>query len=414
MGMREEEIVFPSPEVSRCPYPALARLREVAPVHRVPGRENAEYVITRMEDVRDVLSDPERFSSTAAERRADGSIHAATLDYARDPDRVLALQQADPPAHTVKRRTAFAFFKPGRLAEHEPMIRRVVDELIDDFAAAGEVEFIGQFATPQPARVITNMLGIPEADAELAAAWAAYEGQATRYHDAERQQAIAQSILGMGGYVAAAVTERYEQPGDDMLSDFVHAHVEAQGAFKLGELVADTSNLFIGGIVTTGHMLGWTMRLLLEHPRERDRALADPAQLVRAMEEALRLEAPVPWTSRLALVDTEIGGRPIAAGSIVICHLGSANRDATRFSEPDAFDPGRSELKDHLAFGLRTHFCIGAPLARIEGRLAFTRLFERLPGLRLADHNDFAPIDSLAFRGLERLDLEFEPAFYGG
>ena len=331
------------------------------------------------------------FSSTVAERRPDGTIIAATLDFARS-DIPRPIQQSDPPKHTVKRRLAFEAFKPARLVEYKPMIARIIDELIDDFTADGEVEFVSRFATPLPARVIHNILGIPESDAHLAAAWGAFEGQATRYHTPERQAGMSESIRDMGDYLAGALTDRHENPRDDVLSDLVAAHARERGEFILPELVGDASNLFLGGIVTTSHMLGWTMWMLLDNAAEVQRATADETEMVPAIEESLRLEPPVPWTSRLALTDTEVAG-------VAIPH----------FPDADEFHPDRPELKDHLSFGLRTHFCIGAPLARLEGRMALQRLFQRLADLRLSDRNDYATVDSMAVRGVEELHLEFTP-----
>jgi cytochrome P450 len=358
MSATKEGLLFPSPEVSRCPYPHLQRARAEFPVARVPGRN--EYLVTLHDDVRDVLSRPEVFSSTVAERRPDGTICAATLDYARS-DLPRPIQQSDPPVHTAKRRLAFEFFKPARLPQYEPMIRRVIDDLIDGFIGRGEVEFVSEFATPLPARVIHNVLGLPESDSKYAEVWGSFEGQATRYHDPERQAKIAASIRDMGGYVVQAVTERYEQPRDDVLSEFVAGHVAMRGEFILPEVVGDATNLFLGGIVTTSHMLGWTMWMLLGDPERSRRAVADRAVAVRAIEEALRIEPPVPWTSRLALEDTEIAGVPVPAGAIVICHLGSANHDERHFADPETFKLERENVKDHLSFGLKTHFCIGAP-----------------------------------------------------
>jgi cytochrome P450 len=405
MSTTEEGVVFPSVEVARCPYPHMKRARSEFPVSKVPGRN--EYLVTRHEDVRDVLTRPQEFSSTIAERRPDGYIVAATIEYARS-DAVRPLQQSDPPRHALKRRLAFEYFKPARLPRYEPMITRVIDDLIDGIVANGRMEFVTEFATPLPSRVTHLLLGMPEEDAHLSAQWGAFEGQATRYHAPERQAEIAGSIRGMGEYVVQAITERYEEPRDDVLSEFIAAHVEARGELVIPELVADCTNLFLGGIVTTSHMLGWTMWLLLTHPDYTARAVQDRDLMARAIEESLRLESPVNWTSRLALEDTQVGGVEIPAGAIVICHLGSANRDEEHFENPDEFDPSRGELKEHLAFGYRTHFCIGAPLARMEGRLALPRLFERLPGLRLAEDNDFEPNDSMAFRGLDRLELEWD------
>jgi cytochrome P450 len=255
-----------------------------------------------------------------------------------------------------------------------------------------------------------GVLGFPPGDAAEALRWGDYDGHGNRYLPPERRQNLEDGIRGMVGHVREAVLDRHERPRDDVLSAFVRDRVEADGRLDLPNVVAEVVNFINGGMHTTRDMLGNTTRFLLEHPEQRAAALGDDVLLVRAMEESLRLESTLQWTGRLVLRDAEVAGVPIPAGSILILLLASANRDPDVFSNPDAFDIHRPDLKSHLAFGTHIHSCLGAPFARTEGRLGLRRLFERLPDLRLAASNDFAARDSLNFRGLHELHLEFDAA----
>jgi len=398
-------LVYPSDEVCPHPYEHFAALRQEAPVHKVPGRD--EYLVSRHADIVEVMRQPELFSNLVFIIE-DGVSRVARLEDVR-PDRVGPIFSSDPPAHTKKRRIAFEYVKPGRLRAYEPVIHAIVDELIDAFAPRGTVEFVQELAVPLPTRAIMAVLGFPPEDAEKTLAWGDYDGHGNRYLPPERRKNVEGGIRAMVAHVRDAVLDRYAQPRDDMLSDFVRARVAADGGeLDLPNVVAETVNFINGGMHTTRDMLGNTMRFLLDHPDQRALALSDPALLVKAIEESLRLESTLQWTGRLVVRDTEVGGTQIPAGSVLILLLASANRDAAVFDEPDAFDLCRPQLKAHLAFGTHIHSCLGAPLARAEGRIAFERLFARLPNLRLASGNDFAPRDSFNFRGLQALHLEFD------
>jgi cytochrome P450 len=396
-------LVYPAPDVCRFPYPAFARLREDAPVHRVPGR--AEYLVSRHADIVHVMRQPEVFSNLVFVIE-DGAVRAARLEDVR-PDRVGPIFSSDPPAHTRKRTLGFEYFKPGRLPGYEPLMVAIADELIDAFADASEVEFVSAFAMPFPTRVVMGILGFPAEDSREALRWGSYDGHGNRYLPPERRENMEDGIRAMVEHVRSAVTDRHAVPRDDVLSAFVRDRVEADGRLDLPNVTAEVVNFINGGMHTTRDMLGNTLRFLLEDPERHARAVADPRAIVKAIDESLRLESTLQWTGRLALVDTEVDGTPIPAGSIVILLLASANRDCRAFRRPDEFDLDRPDLKSHLAFGTHIHSCLGAPLARVEGRVAFERLLARLPGLRLAEHNDFAPRASLNFRGLETLRLAF-------
>ena len=403
--MDAAEIVYPSPAVCRCPYAAFALLREHDPVHKVPGRE--EYVVSRHEDIASVMRRPETFSNLVFVIE-DGAVRSATLEDAARNDRVGPIFSSDPPSHTRKRRIAFEYFKPGRLAAYEPLIRAVAHELIDRFAARGEAELVSEFAIPFPTRVIMGILGFPAQDASRALEWGDYDGHGNRYLPRERLSGLEQGIRSMVSYVREGVLERHARPRDDVLSAFVRDRVELDGGFDLANIVAEAVNFINGGMHTTRDMLGNTLRFLLEDEARAARALADPRALVRAIEESLRLESTLQWTGRLALTDARIGDTHIPAGCVVILPLASANRDGAVFDDPERFDADRPQLKSHLAFGTHIHSCLGAPLARLEGRVALERLFARLPEMRLAAGTDVRPRETLQFRGPSALHVVFE------
>jgi cytochrome P450 len=196
-----------------------------------------------------------------------------------------------------------------------------------------------------------------------------------------------------------------------VLTAFVQSHVERNGE-ELGLQHAryDTFSVMLGAAGTSSHMLGNIMLLLLQNPDQMAKARGNRALLANAIEETLRLESPVQWNVRLVRADTEIDGVPVPAGALVLLLFGAGNRDADRFEDPDRFDVERANSKLHLAFGNGLHFCLGAPLARLEAEIAFERLFARLKNIRLAGPESYERLESLAFRGLESLELEFTPA----
>ncbi len=404
------EIVYPSPAVAPCPYATLATLRADAPIHKVEG--SGDYLVSRREDILHVLRHPEQFSNVSYVLE-DGMTRAATLDdlAARTETSVSTFQSSDEPAHKWKRKLASAHFRPGQVRTYEPIIRATVDELIDGFIGDGEVEFISRFARPLGARATMLIMGLPVEDADYAEAWSLYEGQATRYHDDARRELIAEQVRQMHSYIGKAIDERYREPRGDVLSTFVAAHVDAHGPeLGLEHARYDAFSVMLGGVSTSSHMLGNAMLLLLQNPDQLALVRDDHSLIGPALEEALRVESPVQWNVRLVREDTEIGGERIPAGSLLLLLFGSANRDDSYFPEPDRFDVTRENSKNHFAFGHGLHFCLGAPLARLETQLAFEGLLTRLADLRFASEESFERVDSLAFRGLERLDIAFEPA----
>jgi cytochrome P450 len=401
-----KEIVFPSADVARCPYPAYAALRDEEPVHRVPGRDG-EVLVSRYEDIIFILRNPDLFSNVTYVLE-DGARRPATLAdlESRRPDSIATFQGSDPPAHTWKRKLSSAHFRPGQVREYEPIIRATVDELIDGFIDRRSVEFISAFARPLGAIVTMLIMGLPVEDARHAEGWSQYDGQGTPYHEAARQEQIAAQVRDMHAYIQKAITERYDEPRDDVLTKFVQAHVDASGEeLGLQHAQFDAFSVMLGGVGTSSHMLGNVLMLLIANPEQMARARADQSVLHGAIEESLRLESPVQWNLRLAKQDVKLSDQTVKAGSFVLMLYGAGNRDERHFPDPETFDATRDNNRQHLAFGHGLHFCLGAPLARLEAQVAFEHLFARTTDIQFDGPDPYDHADSLAFRGLDRLDL---------
>ena len=397
---------FPSAEAIARPYELYAEIRAEGAVVPVPGSD--EYLVTRHEEILFVNRHPELFSNehTIVE---DGYMRHATLE-ARAARRIGGgsggIMICDPPEHTAKRDVAYEYFKPGALRGYEATVNRIADELIDGFDDA--VEFVSEYAAPLPARVIFDLLDLPQADVPRALVWGRYEGVGTRYGSLERKDVARRALFEIVDYVTDALAERRARPRNDVLSRFVAAHVARDPQVETAALVPDAVGLLIGGIITTTHMHSSAMHLLLEHPAQLDAVRADPRLVPKLLEETLRLESPVQWQPRLCLTDTEVGGVTVPAGAIVLLLYGCANRDERVFDRPDTFDVTRADAgRDNLAFGYGIHFCLGAPLARLEGRIAFERLFARVGEIRRpVDSRPVENLESTLFRGPRELQVE--------
>lgn len=399
------ETPFPSAETTRCPYPYYKALREADPVHRLPS---GEYVASRHADITHVLRHPELFSSRHCMFN-DGWMRASTLEDLRDQTVPWGIVNSDDPVHATKRMLAMEMFKPERLKHYAPMVEDHVDDLLDAFVDRGECDFVSEFADILPARVVMSLFNLPAQDLGRALEWGRYEGFGMRYASPAQRAAGRESILDLGRYIRERAVERVENPGEDELSLLIQRHLALHGELDMANLVAEASNLFIGGIVTTTHLLGNTMAQFIRNPTEQAKARAGEEHLKNAIEESLRIDAPAQLSLRLVTQDTELGGVALKAGSMVIIVWGSANRDAEIFDHADRFDIERPNLRSHLAFGGGGHLCLGARLGRLEVLIAFQRIFARMTNLRFAPgKNDFASLDAVIFRGLQRLNIEFD------
>jgi cytochrome P450 len=406
------DFAFPSSETLECPYPFYAAMRRHAPVYQLPGRN--VFFVSRWEDIVYTVEHPELFTpghdggrslGAAAQPSPGGDVYDPL--FSGD-----GLSKCDGPEHRRKRRIAQRLVAPERLRHYTPFIERTVSELIDAFIDRGEVELVSEFSTPLPVAVVCEMLGVPRADALFAGVMAQAPASAARFlSDSEVRE---RSRVGseIHDYMRRLVLERYAEPRQDFLSELVHEHARALGELPLDYLVTEATTLLFGGLVTTQHMFTNTVYLLLEHPQEMAQVLEEPNLIRPMLDESLRVEAPFHLTEMVCTADAELAGVRIPAGAIVYKVWGSANRDEDKFEDADAFRIRRPGVaKNHLGFGRGSHRCLGAPLALLEGTIAFEQLLARCRNLRFAPgKNDWTHVHVPSFRSLQRLYLEFDPA----
>jgi P450-derived glycosyltransferase activator len=287
----------------------------------------------------------------------------------------------DPPDHTRLRRLAQPSFSPKQITGYRPRVEATVDRLLDAAAAQGDFDLVSAFAAPLPIAVITDLMGVPDADADRFARvgsviGSALDGIHSLRHAAQLQAANAQ----LRAMFEALFELRRREPADDVISRIVAAEGTA---IAPAEMIPMCNLLLVAGFETTVNLIGNAVAALLDHPAQWADLCADPAGLAAAaVEETLRWDPPVQRTARCAQDDVELDGRTVANGDYVVTLLGAANRDPEVWHDPDRFDIHREQTADHLAFSSGIHYCIGQPLARMEATIALQRLAERMPGLR--------------------------------
>ncbi|MGW5330075.1 cytochrome P450 [Streptomyces sp. NPDC004014] len=330
-----------------------------------------------------VLSDPGVFSS-------DTNRHF--VPEPDDYDTGGILTQLDPPEHRALRRLVGGTFTPGTVAALEPRIASLTRELLDAVDDRHEIELIGDFAQPLPIIVIACLLGVPREDRDLFRHWAdelfpGTEPPSVGGNPEQNRHVDAAYDLSrrMSEYFAAHIGERRRHPGEDLLSRLVHAEIDGERLSDTA-LTAFVELLFLAGYVTTALLLGNTALCLDAHPGHAARLRADRSGIPAAIEESLRLMTPFAVFHRVVTERVELGGQRLAPGQVVALWLGAANRDENVFSRPHVFDPAR-DPNPHLGFGRGIHFCLGAPLARLEGRIALGALLDRFPRLRTDPDN---------------------------
>jgi cytochrome P450 len=398
--MPQVEITYPSAEGAECPYPLYETLRAEAPVMQVPGTNN--FLVTRWSDVQYVCRHPELFSSDSRRSRTPFD------SFGDKAPTVRGMVELDPPKHKPRRDACRLSLTPRRLRDYEPMVREIVTDLVDRVAGTGRFEMVEEFARPLPMYVMMRLFGFTEDDREWVRAWSLVETSGSVFISTEAQEQQIRYARRAGERLLEELIDRYKHPGEDILSEIVARNVERSGHFDEAQVRADASNMFRGGIITVAHALPMATCLLLENPDQLDAVRSDRTLIPRMFEEALRVESPSQWNPRIATADTELGGVRIPKGAYVMIFWASGNRDEDVFDDGMEFDVRRENVAKHLSFGNGPHFCVGAPLARLEARVAFEELLVRLPGLRLASDADATHVASPAFRGLRRLDLEFD------
>lgn len=384
------------------PHAAYAALREAGPVHRITGADGSPaWLVTRYDDVRSALADPRL--SLDKRHAGPGGYRGFALPPALDAN----LLNMDPPDHTRVRRLVVKAFTPGRVETLRAPVRRVADELLDAMAERGRADLIADYAGPLPITVICDLLGIPQRDRRDFLAWS----DALITPDPSRPEGMKHAIGAMLEFYTGLIAAKRAEPGDDLLSDLIAVRDDTPGDDGGDRLTEDelTSLAFLilfAGYENTVHLIGNAVLGLLDHPELLRQLQHNPAELPAAVEEFLRFDSPGPLAiRRFPRQDLEIGGVRIPAGDSVLLSIASANRDPARFPAPDVPDGGR-DLSGHLAMGHGIHYCLGAPLARMEAVTAIEALLARFPRLRLdVPRGELRHRRSLRSRGLISLPV---------
>jgi cytochrome P450 len=379
------------------PYPHYRRLLEAPPL-KYSGALPA-VIVSHYADVEMVLRSHDTFSNRRPEKTP-----FRQLDLTGGEQTILS---ADPPAHTRLRKLVSRDFTPRRITGFAARMQEIADGLLDRVAAKGDFEVIADLASQLPVLVIAEMLGIPTERHRDFTTWSnTIVASSAIPPQMPRPPEAVEATAALRGFLADEIKRRRRDPGPDLISALI-ASEEAE-VLTPGELLAFLVVLLMAGNETTTNLIGNGLLALGRHPEQMERLRRDRTLMPTAIEEMLRIDPPVQGTVRIAKRPTNIGGVAIEPEDLVIVLLAAANRDPSRFDNPDVFDIAR-DPNDHLAFGGGIHFCIGAPLARLEGSIAFGSVLDRCPRLRLADPSQkLSYKGSLFLRGLAALPMAID------
>ncbi len=385
---------FRAPEFVADPYPGLADLRAQGPVlwHEPSGA----WLATTHESV-----------SATLRNRAFGRIWTDWEPVEQlEPFNALhrnQMMENEPPAHTRLRRLVAGAFARGHVERMRPRVETIAARLLDQLD--GTVDILGAYAEPLPVLVIADLLGVPGEDHVMLRDWSqAIVHMYEQGVDEETKQAAVAASTAFGDYVRAVVAERAKAPGDDLISDLIAAQDEG-GRLSEDELVASVVLLLNAGHEASVNVFGNGIHALLQHPDQLARITSGDVPMAVALEELIRFDAPLQLFERTATTDVDLLGRTVEAGQKVSALMGSANRDAAAFADSDTFDVSR-DPNPHVGFGMGLHFCLGAPLARMELEITLSRLLERFPQLGLVGEAPRRP--TWVLRGFESIDVSLE------
>ena len=389
------------------PYPAYAQLRRDCPVHEVgPG----SYYVSRHETCSHVLFDRDSFSSRGGLTR-----RPAAEDVV---DGVTTVNATDPPVHTKLRKLLRAALATRLVAANEEFVRDCCHQFIDEFIDNGEADLVRDLAAKLPARVILKMIGVPDSDYAKVRGWTEELEHAV---DSEHGQSFSDFYTGKAyhpaaeaffGYVHDLIGERRQlaDPPQDLVTRMVTFRDEDGGTFSDQAIVVQLTFLLIAGNETTSDLISNLLLTLAGDPELYQRLRADRSLVPAAVEESLRHDSPVQLIMRTARADTTIDGTVVPAGSRIYTGLGAANRDEAAYPTPDRFDLDRDRTVSHLAFGIGSHLCIGAPLARMETKHAINAILDRIQSLHRVPGYTYQRVDYFAFMAPKRLPVTFTPA----
>jgi cytochrome P450 len=390
------------------PYAFLAQARRSEPIF-FSSMLNA-WVVTRYDDVKAILHDPQRFSSV-------GNLEAAA-DYTPAALAILGTSQSvlthtavnvDPPPHTRIRASLSKAFSARQIARYEPLVRQLANQLIDQFISEGQVDIAQGFNYPFPALVIFHLMGIPEADFQQVLAWCC-DCLELLYAKLppERQIECAHSAVAYPRYIEALIEQRRAAPRDDLISELIRATDRGETHLTEEELLAQVMDLVLAGNETTSALLGNCLLHVL-HDRSYWQTIREHPEVIHnIVEETLRFNGSALPSFRTTTEAVQLAGVALPKGAHVFVVLSSANRDEAQFPDPDVFNPQRQNLGRHMGLGSGIHFCLGAPLARLEARVALEALSTRLPSLRLVPNQELSYKRSVPLRALRQLLVEWD------
>ena len=384
------------------PYPTYDALRDNTPVLKTPV---GLLVLSRHHDCVSLLHHPQTSTDQRNSALFQAFVQATGTDMfeGREPSFLFL----DPPDHTRLRGLVSHAFTPRRVRDLTVRVREIVDELIDTAVPTGAMEVIEEFAYLVPVRVICELLGVPAADHEVFKDWSRELARGLDpefmipVETRERQMKASQLLMS---YFEELIAQRTREPGDDMLSALIQAE-QAGDTLSHGELLSTLSLLLIAGHETTVNLIGNGILQFSRHPDQYAKLCDDPSLARSAVEEVLRFDPPVQVTGRISMTELAFDGHVLGAGQQALCLIGAANRDPEEFGETaQAFDITRSP-NNHVAFGAGIHFCLGAPLARLEAQIAFETFARRVGVFELADEPAYR--EHFVLRGLSRLPIRF-------
>jgi cytochrome P450 len=354
-------------EINADPYPVFRRLREEAPLYYNP--EHDFYAVSRFADVERGLTDKDTFSS------ARGSVLEMIKANFAMPSGVFIFE--DPPLHTIHRRLMNGVFTPKKMGAIEPQVRDYCSRTLDQLVGSGGFDFVRDLGAQLPMRVIGMLLGFPESEQERVRD---YVDANMRTEEGKPKEDAGATLRGdfFGDYL----DWRAANPSDDLMTDLLRAEFTDENGvrrrLRRDEVLTFINILAGAGNETTTKLIGWTGKTLADHPSQRRDLVENPTLIPHAIEEVLRVQPPGPHVARYVAADCEFHGQSLPAGSALLCLVGSANRDDRRHPNGDSFDIYRTNTA-HLTFGFGTHFCLGAALARLEGRVVLEEVLKRFP-----------------------------------
>ena len=409
-----------SDAVQQCPHLYYRAMQEQAPVFHVPGTDL--YMVTRHDMVTPILRDTQLFSNrfgSAGEAARGEVVERIKAVLETGWPQVPTMLTIDPPYHTRYRGTVAPYFTPKRMAELRAPVEAIVDRLLDHLPE-GEFDLVPTFAVPLPIEAIAYILNVPSDRMADFKRWSddSIANIGTAISDDARVAAY-HGIVEFQHYFAAQIEQRRTEPQADLMTDLVNARIDTDEGdtrpLDMSEMLSIVQQLLVAGNETTTKAITEGVMLLARHPEVFEKLRADPSGYAPLVtEEVLRLSTPTQGMFRLVTRDTELAGVSIPKGSRLVVVYSAANRDPQVWGDdPDRFDPDRTNLKDHLAFGKGIHFCLGAPLSRLEMQVAFEQLGRRIERIELADDNDFRYFPSFMLRGLTGLRVRMTPAAPG-